>query len=206
MKLQRRILVLLTAAVMLVLGVSQAVCGPRDHEDGFLLRLATGAAIGASTEIDIATETFKMSGTGVDLEIAIGGVVTPNLAIHGTLLAWVVSDPKLEVADESGNAGGTLGLAGAGAGLTYYIMPVNLYLTGTAGFGRLEIGDSNVSYAFGTGFLFEAAIGKEFFVSDKWGLGLSVGIVYHSVPWDDVELDNNWTGVSVPVRFTATMN
>jgi hypothetical protein len=171
-----------------------------------MLRLALGAAVNAGTKLEVGTEEIKMSGTGVDFEMAIGGIVTSNLAIHGTLLGWVVSDPKVEFLDQSENAGGTLSLAGVGAGLTYFIMPVNIYLTGSAGIGQLSVSDDNVSYEFGTGFMIEAAVGKEFFVSDGWGLGFAVGIVYHSVPWDDVDIDENWSGISIPVRFTATMN
>jgi hypothetical protein len=191
---------------MLGLGAPQALCGARDHEDGFMLRLALGGAVNAGTKIDVVSEELKMSGTGVDFEMAIGGIVTPNLAIHGTVLAWVVSDPEIEFQDQSENAGGALSLAGVGAGMTYFIMPVNIYLTGSAGIGQVSVSDDNISYEFGTGFMIEAVVGKEFFVSDGWGLGFSVGIVYHSVPWDGVDIDENWNGISFPIRFSATMN
>ena len=55
-----------------------------------------------------------------------------------------------------------------------------------------------------SGFALEAAVGKEWFVSDRWGLGLAVGITYHSFP--DEIAGENWSGISIPVRFSATFN
>jgi hypothetical protein len=201
--------VLIVAAAILVLSTSPALCAERDHEEGFFLRLAAGAGP-AGTELEIdSNNRWKFDGTGADLEIAIGGIVTPNLAVHGTLWGWLISDPDadielLDVIEGSGTVEGDFSLNGIGAGLTYFIMPVNMYLTGSVGFGSLTFDFGGLSLESDTGFSLEAAIGKEWFVSDRWGIGLAVGVTYHSI--SDPDAPENWTGVSIPVRFSATLN
>jgi hypothetical protein len=54
------------------------------------------------------------------------------------------------------------------------------------------------------GFASDVTIGKEWWVSDSWGMGVAGGLGFHSVPFTTTEV--NWSGVSVGVRFTATMN
>lgn len=206
MKPLRYIFVLFVVAAVVSMAATPAVCGPRDHEDGFMLRLGLGGAAAAGTEVDLGTSTLKMDGTGVNFELAIGGIVTSNLAIHGTLMGWGITEPDVELTGfpEGANLPADLILSGAGAGLTYFIMPVNIYLTGTVGFSQLTISEGAVSVNSSTGFMFEAAVGKEFFVSDRWGIGFAVGINYHSIPEEGI--DENWTGVSIPIRLSATLN
>jgi hypothetical protein len=194
---------------ILVLSSSPALAAERDHEEGFFLRLAAGAGP-AGTEIEVDSDNrFKFDGTGADVEVAIGGIVMPNLAVHGTLWGWLITDPDAEielfdVGEGSGTVDGDFSLSGIGAGLTYFIMPINMYLTGSVGFGVLSFDFGGLSLESDTGFSLEAALGKEWFVSDRWGIGLAVGITYHSISEPDV--DENWSGISIPVRFSATLN
>jgi hypothetical protein len=199
---------LLVSLAILALGTSPARCAERDHEEGFFLRLAGGAGP-AGSEVKVGSEKLKLDGTGVDLEIAIGGIVTPNLAVHGTIWGWMINDPDVEMnlsglPPLTGTINGDFSLSGAGAGLTYYLMPINIYLTGSLGFGRLSLDLGNISGNSDTGFSMEAAVGKEWFVSDRWGIGVAVGLTYHSL--NDPDVSQNWSGVSIPIRFTATLN
>ena len=199
----------IVAVSLLVLGPSQAVSAEKDHESGFFLRLAIGGEP-ASTELsDSFGDSVELSGVGTDIEIAIGGIIAPNLALHGTIWGWVITDPDAEVAvggsaPMSGELSGDLTLSALGGGLTYYFMPINIYLTGSIGFGSMSIDLGGVSGDTDTGLALEAAVGKEWFVSNRWGLGLAVGITYHSFP--DPDVDESWSGISIPVRFSATFN
>jgi hypothetical protein len=87
--------------------------------------------------------------------------------------------------------------------VTYYFMPVNLYLSGSAGFGSLEF-DGNISGETDMGLALDLTVGKEWWVGDNWGLGVAGGFGYHSLPEEG--LDENWSGTSFVVRFTATLN
>jgi len=60
-----------------------------------------------------------------------------------------------------------------GVGVTYYLMPANVFLSGAVGFGGLQITQNDVDHDTEAGFATRVGIGKEWFVSDSWGLGLA---------------------------------
>lgn len=183
-----------------------AASGPaqvRDHGEGFLLRLSMGGG-GAATEATDAGMTMRLSGPAADFNFAIGGIVSPNLALHGTLFGWSVTDPEIEISGVTASTDGDLSLAGFGGGLTYYVMPANIYLSGSLGLGRFELKHDNLSARSSGGLIVDATIGKEWWVGDSWGLGVALGLSLHSISDEDIE--DNWSGGSVAVRFTATMN
>ena len=47
---------------------------------------------------------MKLSGEAGDLNFAIGGIVSPNLALHAILYGWLVQDPDVEVSGFSNQA------------------------------------------------------------------------------------------------------
>src|SRR4029079_14699548 len=65
-------------------------------------------------------------------------------------------------------------LVGIGIGLTYYIMPVNVYVSGAVGIGQIVFenyhGDREGS---DIGFASDVIVGKEWWVGDDWGLGVA---------------------------------
>ena len=194
--------------VTLVIGVvsaGQAAAGsPREH-DGFFLRLSAGAG-GARSELDVSEARTELSGASGDVNIAIGGVVARNLALHGTLFGWLVSDPDVEVEGlGSGNVPDTdLDLSAYGAGVTYYFMPVNVYISGSAGAGKMTVDSSGQESESDTGFVSEISLGKEWWVGSSWGLGVAGAVGFHSIP--DGGIDESWTGTSLALRFSATLN
>ena len=139
MNLNRVFRVLLTVLVFICAAMPGTALGQvHDHEEGFFLRLSAGGG-GASTEVTENGVTLKCSGPAGDVNFAIGGIVSPNLALHGTIFGWTITDPEVKVSNLSGNLEGELTLSGIGAGLTYYFMPANLYISGTLGVGRLGL-------------------------------------------------------------------
>ena len=172
---------------------------PRTH-DGLMLRLSGGFGFD-STEL----EDLELSGTGFDGNFAIGGMVGTNLALHGTLWGWDVSDPDVEVGDIEGELQGNVSMWALGGGLTYYMMPTNIYFTGSLGMGKLNIEDEDGDdYDTDMGIALDLAVGKEWWVGNSWGLGVAGSMNYHSFS-DDV-VDENWEGISFGIRFSATMN
>ncbi len=177
---------------------------PRTH-DGFFLRLSAGFGY-AGTKIDLGASDLEVTGATGDVNFAIGGIVAPNLALHGTILGWSASEPDVELTGVgSGELNGDVTMSALGAGVTYYFMPSNLYLSGTVGFGRLEVdlsggpeGDTDA------GLVLEFVLGKEWWTGDNWGLGLAGAVALHSIP--DGDLDEDWKGTSLGLRFSATLN
>ncbi len=195
-----RVLVfLLTLAVI----PATSFAGDRDHADGFFLRLSAGIGT-AKTELAATSGDVEMSGGASDVNLAIGAVIAPNLALHGTLLGWMVSDPDVKVGSLSGETNAELSMTAIGAGLTYYIMPLNLYLSGTLGLGSLELEYGRVKGETESGLVVDATIGKEWWVGRKWGLGVAAGLGYHSI--SEKNIDESWKGTSFAIRFSATMN
>ncbi len=202
--LTNRLFATTSALVLIVLLAGPALAGSRDHMDGFFMRLSTGGA-GAKTHSEYGGDRVEFSGSGVDLNLAFGGIVSPNLALHGTLFGWTVEDPDMELNGLKVGVDGDVTAAGFGVGLTYYAMPANLYVSGSIGSGRVHfdihrLGEGDTD----RGVMLDLTLGKEWWTGDNWGLGVAVGMTYHSFPDPDVAAD--WTGTSFGVRFTATRN
>ena len=205
-------LVLTTAFVTMC---ASALAGePRTH-DGFLLRLSGGAGYG-STSVDAPPGTFgsaqteivnfELSGASGDFNFAIGGVVSPNLAVHGTMWGWLVSSPdvKLDGATQGTASDANVSVSAYGAGITYYFTPINIYLSPSIGFAIGSIEEGGTTFSTDTGVAIDATVGKEWWVGDGWGIGVAGAVGWHSVP--DGGIDEKWSGPALAVRFTATMN
>jgi hypothetical protein len=196
--------ILITVMAGIAVGTTAAAApnGPRDHAGGFFLRLSGGVGA-AKTSIEEAGSELEVSGTSGDVNLAIGAIVAPNLAIHGTIFGWVLSDPDVELDGMSGSVDGDADMSAFGAGLTYYFMPVNLYLSGSVGAGSLS-GSGDFDGETDTGIALDLTAGKEWWVGNGWGLGAAAAFQYHSFP--DGEVDSNWSGPAFALRFSATMN
>lgn len=191
------------AAIGVLCLTSSSLAGDRDHTNGFFLRLSAGVGV-ASTEFDATDIDFKLDGPAGDVNFAIGAIVAPNLALHGTLFGWAITDPDGEFNGVEGSLNGDLTMGAIGAGVTYYIMPANVYLSGSVGFGTLSFDEGDIRVESDAGPAVDITVGKEWWVGRNWGLGVAGGVGFHSVP--DGDLDENWTGASFTVRFSATMN
>jgi hypothetical protein len=205
MREQSRVAIAICGAVLIIGLAGPATAGsPREH-DGFFLRLSAGAGA-ANTELDIPGAKTELDGGSGDINIAIGGIVARNLAIHGTLFGWLVSDPDVTIEGlGSGTAENTdLDLSAFGGGLTYYFMPVNIYISGSAGAGQLTVDTPAGEADTKNGFVGEITLGKEWWVGGSWGLGVAGAFGFHSIP--DKDVDEDWKGTSFAIRFSATLN
>jgi hypothetical protein len=132
-------------------------------------------------------------------------MVSPNLAIHATMWGWLVSDPDVTVAGFTGSTSNVdLSMGAFGAGITYYFMPVNIYLSGSFGVASLTLDVPGYSFETDAGFAADFTAGKEWWVGNSWGLGVALTGGFHNIP--DPSLPENLTGGRFGVRFTATLN
>jgi len=142
--------------------------------DGFLLRLAAGPGFG-SQSYDGEDFTYTREGPAMVAEIAVGVLVFENFAAHVSAWYWHIGDTVVSDGHEAHWSDDTLTAIGGGIGATYFIMPWNVYLT--AGFGATDLsrGDPEGYDMETTPVLAaRAAAGKEWWVSDNWGLGFAV--------------------------------
>jgi hypothetical protein len=199
----RRLFLALVVGLIAVPSVAQGRQIPREHEGGIFIRLSAGIAGSTTSLEDAGTKTEFSEGGGTN-NLALGGMAWQNVALHATLFGWAVSDPKIEIDGvEQRRSNGTASLNALGGGVTWYIMPVNIYVSGTAGFGWLRVAQ-NYNLDSSPGFAFDVTVGKEWWVSDRWGLGVALGLNGHSIPVEGA--DANWEGGSIGVRFSATFN
>ena len=196
---------LIVGVSLLMMAAGSSLGAERDHEDGLFIRLSAGGGYASTeTEVDGRSVTMKMDGPAAEFNFAIGGMVRPNLALHGTIFGWYMHQPDLAVGSQSGTLQADLNLGALGGGATYYFMPANAYISASFGFGPLSIEADDVTVESDFGPVFDVTIGKEWWVGDEWGLGVAGGFSYHSIPDDSAE--ENWTGMSYAIRFSATKN
>ena len=159
-----------------------------------------------------------MSGQAFLGQLTIGGFITPNLALHGTVYNTQMFNPNVEdeqMSFEWGETDASISAGGLGAGLTYYFMPTNVYISATAGFAFMQIELKNGSLTrtedSDTGVGGSLVIGKEWFVSERWSLGLGAQFDVASIPTSNDatcidSCEENVTSVSGGLVFSATLN
>lgn len=196
-----RILSLLVAAVALV-GASKAearLLEPK-HE-GFFLRFQAGPGY---MQADLDRDATLRGGAGT-LGVAIGGTVAPNLILYGEIVAQSSPDPHLEMGRFSGIAEDlTITYTGFGPGLAYYL-PGNFYLSGSLHVARAEIEMPGVRGRTELGIGTRLSLGKEWWVSSDWGLGLA--LVGDLASMKDAGPEDVTIGVGgLSLAFSATFN
>ncbi len=150
--------------------------------------------------------TVKLSGGGPALEIAVGGAPVPNLAVFGSLFFTGASQPKVSGNGYSVQSTGDVLVGGFGAGIVYYFMPANIFLSGAVASLNLQGSDSNgkTTYTSDFGVGFEGMVGKEFWVSEHWGLGGALEFVGASSMKDTDNPSISWSAKAFNLVFSAT--
>jgi len=189
--------------------VAETPAGFHAH-DGFFLRMTAGAGFGGfvangSTQ-GPGNSTIKdpnFYGAGGGGSLAIGGAVIDNLILHLDMWGYGSGDTH----DDDKDLHEAVGIWSPSFGVTYYFMPANVYLTGTIGPSFLGYSmnsdrfDDN-EHEVGYGFAVSATVGKEWWVSDNWGLGIALKGLYTFAEGDDLTYN---TGGGL-LLFSATYN
>jgi hypothetical protein len=155
-----------------------------EAHDGFMLRLTLGFGGGAA-RYDVGDTEVMLDGAALSFSLDIGGSPVENLVIHGRLSELAIADPTLTIGgDELGTIEDeTFGFALLGPAVTYYFMPLNLYVTAAVGVsvGGGDDGerDDDTTEA---GWALNLDVGKEWWAGDQWGLGVAGRFWYSSVP------------------------
>jgi hypothetical protein len=199
-------------AALTSLAAVPARAGSPEEHDKFFTRASVGICAG-NAELESSGFRAKLDNPGLDVNIAVGYCLIPNLAVHGTLWGWGLNDPDVHI---SGQFGGTtlanhgiLQMIAFGGGATYYVMPVNAYVSSSIGMGAFT-GSDQLDGQSNHGFAVDVTAGKEWWVNADWGAGAAVS--YSHVSADDKDLGpstvprGTWTGTSWALRFTATFN
>jgi hypothetical protein len=191
--------------------------GVHQH-DGFFLRLVPGfgySQISLSLPDDMLTEQFKgkdafafSGGLTLANSIQIGGAVSDNVIIFGESGGVTITNASVKVFDEEVDDPGDVSIlfGGIGPGITYYFMPDNIYISVTilAHIANVDVESSKLAES-NIGFGFNFMAGKEWWVGEQWGLGVSLYFRYGSQSDKEVE-DMTISGYSFGALFSATFN
>jgi hypothetical protein len=155
----------------------------------------------------------SVTGAGMALGMALGGSITPHLVLYGEFVASVAMEPSQKVNGHSQTLSGyDVTLFGIGPGVAYYFLPGNLYLSGSLLFSQLSESDNGSSnnssnnsidltnMGIGASFM----VGKEWWVSTDWGLGVAGMLHLASMKMKD--WDARATAEAISILFSATYN
>jgi hypothetical protein len=184
------------------------VAPPNTH-DGFYLRLHLGGGFTSFSGSDSAGNSGTISGASASFGIALGGVIARDFVIFGNLFGSTIERPTVSAGGTSVPANGTVSLSGIGAGLAYYVTPLNLYISGTVAATQGSVNQNgsasgnNAHTNFGRGL--QGIVGKEWWVSPNWGIGVAGEFVIASMKDNDFN-DFRWTAAAYNILFSATYN
>jgi len=147
----------------------------------------------------------SITGAAGTFGIAVGGAVAENhiLAFH----FWdiVATNPTFSAGTQSvNNANATFTLIAFGPEYTAYSKE-NLYFSISPALTRATISSNGNSADTNWGFGLRTGVGKEWWVSDHWGLGVA-GHFSLSVNDDTGSNPPTWTAWSASIAFSATYN
>jgi hypothetical protein len=187
----------------------------KERHDGFMLRLALGFGSGHATQkasdsaaamIGFGAKT-EYSGFSGSFSVDIGGALTDNLVLHARFSEMAVVEPNVTVdgADFGSAKNTSLTALLFGPAITYYFMPANVYVTGAIGVSGLET-DNGGGKAHGTkaGPGLNLDVGKEWWVSHDWGLGVAGRFWYTHCMDTDTGVDLKYDFLGWGILFSAT--
>lgn len=182
------------------------VAYPGYHEhDGFYMRLAIGAGY-LNTTMSVSGDSATLSGFAGSFAAAFGGAIAPNLILYGEISGMSANEPELSYRGTSTTQRDvTFSMLTFGPGLAYYLQPMNVYFSGSVGFGYFNASDDNDYYEdenSDLGFGFSTMMGKEWWVTADWGLGVAAQFQMATAKLDDTR----FTGYGFALMLSATYN
>jgi Outer membrane protein beta-barrel domain len=180
---------------------------PRDYTAnrhvGFFVRPDLGLGFMSASE-DSGGSTMTISGASALGGFAVGGAVSENLIIAAHVFDAVAVNPNVSASGfSSSTSNTTMTMVGMGPEVTWYIMPENIYLSGTVGFTKMTIDSGGSTGETDWGFGARFGVGKEWWVSDHWGLGVAGQASLSSNPDPGGSTLRTW---ALGVAFSATYN
>ena len=194
----------IAAAQPAPMGTISVPAGHHTH-DGFYVRGILGFNF---TTLKSDTPEVKVSGPGGSAGLALGYTVAPNLIVYAEIYDDLAVSPTVEL---MGATAGTsddtsAGVLGFGAGLAYYFMPVNVYVSATLGASQVTVNDGDMEVASSKlGFGASVMVGKEWWVSSDWGIGAALKL-FGGAMKDKGDNAPTWTGGAAALMFSATFN
>ncbi len=127
----------------------------------------------------------EFTGGGSSLDLRLGGAIAENFSLHATILMDQINGTDLASPHDpaTSEAYQRVGFSFMGLGFTNYIMPSNFFVSvsgGIADFDRQFVGKEVVN-SDKAGLGLQLKVGKEWWVSSNWALGLAADFEWATV-------------------------
>ena len=176
--------------------------------DGFFMRIHLGIAA-TSFSSTIQGSKLSYSGGGSSMGIALGGAISRHLILFATAFGNDTANPNYQLNGASMSTFvGEIHVAAVGPGLAYYFEQTNIYLSGAFGLAGYEVrnmNDGSRSNWSSSGAALELMVGKEWWVSRDWGLGIAAELFTASMK-DALTPGATWSAGAASILFSATYN
>ncbi len=175
--------------------------------DGFYLHVHAGISATGFMSKQAGVKTNYVGG-GFSSGVAVGGVIAHNLVLYGAFFGTDTTNPDKQVDGSSTTADlGEIGVGAVGPGLAYYFEHCNIYLSATFGLAAFSATDLNALRVDSSrsGVAFDFTVGKEWWVSHDWGLGIAGELMVASLK-DKNTPGLTWSASGLSVLFSATYN
>jgi hypothetical protein len=182
--------------------------GAETHDHGYVrLQLGINSSV---FRAKAGGQTTTVSGEGGSMAVALGWTVAPNLALYGQLLDAGAGDFDLQSGSQTTFVKGNSDLYGIGPGVTYYL-PSNVFVSATVMAARIFVTDANdhTLMSSGWGVAGDAVLGKEWWASDNWGLGVSLQGILGAMGGSSGAaggVSQSWRASAWSLLFSATYN
>lgn len=181
------------------------------NHNGFLMRLSAGFGYTRASQ-DSSDGSLVLAGGGGMASVAFGAVIAKNLALNLDIFGSSAFKPAVVVdgADIGDASNTTVSVGAVGLGVTYYLMPANVYvaLSFGAAKGRIEtrartiLGTVVFAADSDVGFAVNVMVGKEWWVGREWGIGVAGQFIIGTLPASGGDIHP----MAVGVALTATFN
>ncbi len=182
--------------------------GVHQH-DGWFFRAQLGAGSGLTTvEAPSGTE-IKYEGAAATFRMQFGYAFIDNLVVFIDEGYSSMAEPDVSVNDNAvNNSDSSVFIQDIGIGLSYYFMPLNIYISASLLAHNLTFEGSIFEGDSKNGAAMYLSVGKEWWVSDNWGIGVALFVFSGSTTAKDESLNIEYDIKStvVGIAFSATYN
>jgi hypothetical protein len=163
---------------------------------------------------DSTRDNWEFKGGGASLALALGAALDQHFILYGEFFVAGSSSPDVNHNGATAGtvAGGGSDVYGIGPGMAYYFEPVNIFVAATLALAKVRVysaDDTNLQQSK-WGAALEVLLGKEWWVSDNWSLGVSgqmiLGTMNGEHPVEAGGQIPTWKVTSFSLLFSTTYN